>query len=65
MRLALNSLALFFSFIFFSSGDSIGADVNKQLTSYDSLVSKKPSSIISLEHETIRAVTPPSSVSIY
>ncbi|KAL9709113.1 hypothetical protein Ac2012v2_007463 [Leucoagaricus gongylophorus] len=38
----------------FDSGDSIGADVNKQLNSYDSLVSKKPSSIISLEHETIQ-----------
>jgi len=43
--------------MFFSSGDSIGADVDKQLASYDELVSKKPPSIISLEHETMRAVT--------
>jgi len=43
--------------MFFSSGDSIGADVDEQLTSYDDLLSEKPSSIISLEHETIRAVT--------
>ena len=53
----LFSLILFFLLMFFSSGDSIGADVDKQLTSYDDLVSKQLPSIISLAHETIRAVT--------
>ncbi|KAJ3562818.1 hypothetical protein NP233_g9339 [Leucocoprinus birnbaumii] len=38
----------------FDSGDSIGADPNKQLTDYDALTAKRPSSVISLEHETIQ-----------
>jgi len=55
--LLFSLLFFFFLLMFFSSGDSIGADADKQLTSYDDLVSKQLSSIISLEHETIRAVT--------
>ena len=57
VSIVILSFILFFLLMFFSSGDSIGADVDKQLTSYDDLVSKQLSSIISLEHETIRAVT--------
>ncbi|KAF5350473.1 hypothetical protein D9756_008495 [Leucocoprinus leucothites] len=39
----------------FDSGDSIGADPSKQLTDYDGLVTKKPPSILSLEHETMQS----------
>lgn len=35
-----------------SSGDSVGADVSKQQSSYSKLLSDKPGTILSLEHET-------------
>ncbi|KXN87636.1 Chitin deacetylase [Leucoagaricus sp. SymC.cos] len=38
----------------FDSGDSMGADPGKQEADYTATISKKPPSILSLEHETIR-----------
>jgi hypothetical protein len=43
-----------------SSEDSLGVDVSEQRSRYAELLSQKPSSILSLEHETLRTyIYPP------